>query len=149
MLWHGGTMGWGEYDYVIGLSHHGAATWSVWWDGSKGGLGWNVTIFVFFLMIRRPPRSTLFPYTTLFRSAGSQWPRMRSLTGSSMSGTRKDDSPWCLSNLMATGTMTMTHLLVTNGYDSTRIMHQKLWLANGWISYNLTPISTVLDAVEV
>src|SRR2546430_13593768 len=25
----------------------------------------------FFLMIRRPPRSTLFPYTTLFRSRGS------------------------------------------------------------------------------
>src|SRR5256885_12823366 len=33
--------------------------------------------FFFFLMIRRPPRSTLFPYTTLFRSvlrrAGGQW----------------------------------------------------------------------------
>src|SRR2546422_7119411 len=28
----------------------------------------NLTIFFFFLMIRRPPRSTLFPYTTLFRS---------------------------------------------------------------------------------
>src|SRR3712207_7477886 len=27
-------------------------------------------MFVFFLMIRRPPRSTLFPYTTLFRSVG-------------------------------------------------------------------------------
>src|SRR5256885_13014916 len=27
--------------------------------------------FFFFLMIRRPPRSTLFPYTTLFRSLGS------------------------------------------------------------------------------
>src|SRR6185312_16860385 len=26
--------------------------------------------FFFFLMIRRPPRSTLFPYTTLFRSRG-------------------------------------------------------------------------------
>src|SRR5688572_32004865 len=26
------------------------------------------SIFFFFLMIRRPPRSTLFPYTTLFRS---------------------------------------------------------------------------------
>src|SRR2546422_1702509 len=26
----------------------------------------------FFLMIRRPPRSTLFPYTTLFRSASSR-----------------------------------------------------------------------------
>src|SRR2546427_3552751 len=25
----------------------------------------------FFLMIRRPPRSTLFPYTTLFRSVGA------------------------------------------------------------------------------
>src|SRR3989338_6667957 len=25
--------------------------------------------FIFFLMIRRPPRSTLFPYTTLFRSS--------------------------------------------------------------------------------
>src|SRR6201993_3035798 len=28
----------------------------------------EVVVFVFFLMIRRPPRSTLFPYTTLFRS---------------------------------------------------------------------------------
>src|SRR5205809_5772094 len=27
--------------------------------------------FFFFLMIRRPPRSTLFPYTTLFRSRAS------------------------------------------------------------------------------
>src|SRR3712207_9594346 len=27
---------------------------------------------VFFLMIRRPPRSTLFPYTTLFRSGGGE-----------------------------------------------------------------------------
>src|SRR2546422_1801626 len=26
-------------------------------------------MFFFFLMIRRPPRSTLFPYTTLFRSS--------------------------------------------------------------------------------
>src|SRR3712207_8010632 len=28
-------------------------------------------VFFFFLMIRRPPRSTLFPYTTLFRSTGA------------------------------------------------------------------------------
>src|SRR3712207_8118176 len=28
----------------------------------------HVTFLFFFLMIRRPPRSTLFPYTTLFRS---------------------------------------------------------------------------------
>src|ERR1035437_10999786 len=28
----------------------------------------SVSLVFFFLMIRRPPRSTLFPYTTLFRS---------------------------------------------------------------------------------
>src|SRR6202048_2579478 len=36
-----------------------------------------VYLFFFFLMIRRPPRSTLFPYTTLFRSIRhtcSAWP---------------------------------------------------------------------------
>src|SRR5256885_12946325 len=31
-------------------------------------------VFFFFLMIRRPPRSTLFPYTTLFRSASFDGP---------------------------------------------------------------------------
>src|SRR3989442_8564264 len=31
-------------------------------------LGYFLHFFFFFLMIRRPPRSTLFPYTTLFRS---------------------------------------------------------------------------------
>src|SRR2546426_6314843 len=30
--------------------------------------GTQMVVFFFFLMIRRPPRSTLFPYTTLFRS---------------------------------------------------------------------------------
>src|SRR5260221_7326774 len=30
---------------------------------------YDTYLFFFFLMIRRPPRSTLFPYTTLFRSA--------------------------------------------------------------------------------
>src|ERR1039457_3309366 len=32
----------------------------------------NLVCRLFFLMIRRPPRSTLFPYTTLFRSARSR-----------------------------------------------------------------------------
>src|SRR5438309_10642549 len=30
--------------------------------------GYSTVLFFFFLMIRPPPRSTLFPYTTLFRS---------------------------------------------------------------------------------
>src|SRR2546429_2512419 len=38
----------------------------------------------FFLMIRRPPRSTLFPYTTLFRSS---WPP-RSRSGARPCGSR-------------------------------------------------------------
>src|SRR6185503_20869181 len=38
----------------------------------------RVLLFFFFLMIRRPPRSTLFPYTTLFRSRrGCRWHRLR------------------------------------------------------------------------
>src|SRR5439155_11430447 len=33
-------------------------------------------LFFFFLIIRRPPSSTLFPYTTLFRSDGRDVPRL-------------------------------------------------------------------------
>src|SRR5690606_41544873 len=40
-------------------------------------------IFFFFLLFRRPPRSTLFPYTTLFRSTG-QWARERGIDGRSL-----------------------------------------------------------------
>src|SRR6266478_7842367 len=36
----------------------------------------------FFLMIRRPPRSTLFPYTTLFRSPRTPFPDLVQLLGS-------------------------------------------------------------------
>src|ERR1019366_619115 len=34
------------------------------------------TMTTIFLMVRRPPRSTLFPYTTLFRSQ-PKWPKAR------------------------------------------------------------------------
>src|SRR6266511_5556648 len=43
-------------------------------------------LFFFFLMIRRPPRSTLFPYTTLFRSSPTDWSRLR--------GAVSRDRPW-------------------------------------------------------
>src|SRR3989337_3153289 len=46
----------------------------------------------FFLMIRRPPRSTLFPYTTLFRSpAGTAAPRSG---GPSATGARPTLHRW-------------------------------------------------------
>src|SRR5438477_8849691 len=37
--------------------------------------------FFFFLMIRRPPRSTLFPYTTLFRSMEGLFSLVRQIQG--------------------------------------------------------------------
>src|SRR6266566_8765350 len=36
----------------------------------------SFSLFFFFLMIRRPPRSTLFPYTTLFRSMPARPPSL-------------------------------------------------------------------------
>src|SRR3712207_7205805 len=33
----------------------------------------RIDVYFFFLMIRRPPRSTLFPYTTLFRSESDEF----------------------------------------------------------------------------
>src|SRR5438309_11112043 len=53
-------------------------------------------IYFFFLMIRRPPRSTLFPYTTLFRSRAarrSQRPRRRGLTSFQRASVRRPPLP--------------------------------------------------------
>src|SRR5439155_17152570 len=38
-------------------------------------------IYIFFLMLRRPPRSTLFPYTTLFRSQDGRGAPAQPLAG--------------------------------------------------------------------
>src|SRR5471032_941717 len=45
------------------------------------------SIYFFFLMIRRPPRSTLFPYTTLFRPGPRRrcWPRRATASARSCS----------------------------------------------------------------
>src|SRR5256885_12137702 len=46
--------------------------------------------YFFFLMIRRPPRSTLFPYTTLFRSALRARPDLPEPASAARS------LPWCV-----------------------------------------------------
>src|SRR5260370_20752236 len=46
--------------------------------------GSDFHLLFFFLMIRRPPRSTLFPYTTLFRSL-ARGARLLALTDSQLS----------------------------------------------------------------
>src|SRR2546422_7942988 len=50
-------------------------------------------VFFFFLMIRRPPRSTLFPYTTLFRSY--RWQRFHRLSAFSFSAVRRRPGSSC------------------------------------------------------
>src|SRR6266511_5958933 len=62
-------------------------------------LFWFGFFFFFFLMIRRPPRSTLFPYTTLFRSQGRRsrtWrsgcPRCSPCSASDRKSTRLNSS---------------------------------------------------------
>src|ERR1039457_7375223 len=47
-------------------------------SGKPAGTCREFNVNVFFLMIRRPPRSTLFPYTTLFRSATAKRSRSAS-----------------------------------------------------------------------
>src|SRR5438309_12077853 len=49
--------------------------------------------FFFFLMIRRPPRSTLFPYTTLFRSPATtaSWPDDSSAAVTDMPTSRSEE----------------------------------------------------------
>src|SRR2546422_7253207 len=54
-------------------------------------MSWYYLCF-FFLMIRRPPRSTLFPYTTLFRSRKNRFVHQFSLERKS--GKRQRALPW-------------------------------------------------------
>src|SRR2546426_949755 len=74
------------------MAGKGGVVWGVLVGGDGKGQDLNPTHLLnlialfFFLMIRRPPRSTLFPYTTLFRSRrawsrGSAGRRSRSSPG--------------------------------------------------------------------
>src|SRR3712207_8733780 len=49
--------------------------------------------FFFFLMIRRPPKSTLFPYTTLFRSLRAPGGTARALTADQVKAALADEDP--------------------------------------------------------
>src|SRR2546430_9305475 len=56
-----------------------------------------VTLSFFFLMIRRPPRSTLFPYTTLFRSRAGAGvgARRRRRRAAACESVAREDVPEC------------------------------------------------------
>src|SRR5437868_13315385 len=53
-----------------------------------------IPILFFFLMIRRPPRSTLFPYTTLFRSIKRQHQAGKMTARERITALLDPDAPW-------------------------------------------------------
>src|SRR5207248_11134791 len=62
-----------DFEFLLPFSHH---TLPIDFISFLLSFSSVVSSFLFFfLMIRRPPRSTLFPYTTLFRSLGSRGTR--------------------------------------------------------------------------
>src|SRR5476649_909241 len=61
-----------EWQWELAFVRHGGHSLTAFPDSLRVAPDEQGTWRVFFfLMIRRPPRSTLFPYTTLFRSPGS------------------------------------------------------------------------------
>src|SRR2546422_4867563 len=54
----------------------------------------HIYLYFFFLMIRRPPRSTLFPYTTLFRSPPSSVNRPRTKRQTRFKNREAPSMPW-------------------------------------------------------
>src|SRR5215216_6906475 len=54
-------------------------------------LSFSFSYFFFFLMIRRPPRSTLFPYTTLFRSCSTSTATCRRARARTCSSCRSEE----------------------------------------------------------
>src|SRR2546429_1315419 len=72
-------------------------------------------------MIRRPPRSTLFPYTTLFRSSKARAPDEASTEPASVSATgrtRMVSDPRCRFGRLAAADRKSTRLNSSHGYIS-------------------------------
>src|SRR6266480_2572729 len=96
-------------------------------------------IYFFFLMIRRPPRSTLFPYTTLFRSRrGRSFPsrrrrrraarrrtrqsgtRSRLARRRSATSERQSGTPWELLSSLSSGRIGTLPTAVLDEFDGPR-----------------------------
>src|SRR5471032_792037 len=66
--------------YVVVAGRGDALGGNAYWAGGFGGAERPKPRVLFFLMMRRPPRSTLFPYTTLFRSIAASMPPSATLS---------------------------------------------------------------------
>src|SRR3712207_8952091 len=79
-------------------------------------------------MIRRPPRSTLFPYTTLFRSPGAAHGGIDSMNGmhaTTIVGVRRDGQV----ALAGDGQVTLEHTVMKHGARKIRRMYNGRVLA--------------------
>src|SRR2546428_13386687 len=74
--------------------------------------------FFFFLMIRRPPRSTLFPYTTLFRSLKQM---LRDFIGIRVNRAKKSGMVNITSSVNSTGYIDHAAFLGTINPDTNKI----------------------------
>src|SRR3712207_5133976 len=102
-------------------------------------------------MIRRPPRSTLFPYTTLFRSAlkATQdfvaWLEEQAPSKTGPSGIGKDNYNWMLRNV---------HLIPMTWEDEVRLLRRELDRAHASLhleeqrNRNLPPLVAIANPEE-
>src|SRR5436305_6565351 len=91
------------------------------------GIHFKASLLIFFLMIRRPPSSTLFPYTTLFRSFSN--PLMRSPPPASRYGTTMDQwqcrhVPWWRSEEHTSELQSRPHLVCRLLLEKKKKNHQ-------------------------
>src|SRR5687768_18209928 len=85
-------------------------------------------------MIRRPPRSTLFPYTTLFRSLDRVFARHRRLADAARTAVRA----WGLETgcqCAEEASNVVTTVMMPDGYDSEDRKSTRLNSSHGYISY--------------
>src|SRR6266567_7732952 len=91
--------------------------------------------FFFFLMIRRPPRSTLFPYTTLFRSQPGSSGRSRCPTDSHRPRHSRLRSEEHTSELQSQSNLVCRLLLEKKKYNSDTIFMIEKYKTPMYIDY--------------
>src|SRR5207237_9384682 len=92
----------------------------------------HLTAF-FFLIIRRPPRSTLFPYTTLFRSFLNEWEAFKKVI-SRRNIRRRITIPLTLSNLKLLRRITRTENILHRNFTRRQVAIQNRVASNIGIS---------------
>src|SRR3712207_7458918 len=101
----------------------------------------KIVMIFFFLMIRRPPRSTLFPYTTLFRSSV---PLAQALEARQPAGVPGRDLPWKGPHIVALGVRSEEH---TSELQSRQYLVCRLLLEKKKIAFCYFMSSSIFFAV--